>query len=214
MTNGGDAPFTVLMVCTGNICRSPIAERLLRVQSAALALPVMVHSAGTQSMVGHDMTPEAAHLAAHYGADPADHISKQLTEQQIQDADLILTATREHRSKVVSLYPRAARYTYTLNQFARLLPTAVDSFVDPANAPPTSVELVEAPRPDLATQLRALVREVAATRGFSPPPPHPDDDDIEDPYRQSTAVYARVGTILNATVTQIAQSLAAATRTR
>jgi protein-tyrosine phosphatase len=76
------------------------------------------------------------------------------------------------------------------------------------------VELVETPRPDLATQLRALVAEVAATRGFSPPPPHPDDDDIEDPYRQSTAVYARVGTILNATVTQITEAFAAATRAR
>jgi protein-tyrosine phosphatase len=212
MTDAEEAPFTILVVCTGNICRSPVAERLLRAQSDALGLPVLVHSAGTQSMVGHDMTPEAAHLAAHYGADPANHASKQLTEQLITDADLILTATREHRSKVVSLYPRAARYTYTLNQFARLLPAAVESTssVDPIPL----VEPVETPRPDLATQLRALVAEVAATRGFSPPPPHPDDDDIEDPYRQSTAVYARVGTILNATVTQITDGFAAATSAR
>ncbi|MGY4859435.1 arsenate reductase/protein-tyrosine-phosphatase family protein [Cryobacterium sp. AP23] len=200
--------FTVLIVCTGNICRSPVAERLLRAQTAARGLPVVVHSAGTQSMVGHDMTPEAAHLAAHYGADPAGHASQQLTEQLITDADLILTATREHRSKVVSLHPRAARYTYTLNQFVRLLPAAVESLTDPL------VELVETPRPDLATQLRALVAEVAATRGFSPPPPHPDDDDIEDPYRQSTAVYARVGAILNSTVTQITESFAAVTSAR
>ncbi|MBX0301736.1 low molecular weight phosphatase family protein [Cryobacterium sp. 1639] len=198
--------FTVLVVCTGNICRSSVAERLLRSQSEALGLPVAVHSAGTQSMVGHDMTPEAAHLAEHYGADPLDHHSKQLTEQQILDADLILTATREHRSKVVSLHPKAARYTYTLNQFARLVPAAVEAL--------SLVELVETPRPDLATQLRALVAEVTATRGFSPPPLHPDDDDIEDPYRQSTAVYARVGTVINTTVTRITQAFAAATSTR
>jgi protein-tyrosine phosphatase len=199
-------PFTILVVCTGNICRSPVAERLLRAQSEVLGLPVLVHSAGTQSMVGHDMTPEAAHLAQHYGADPNNHHSKQLTEQQIAGADLILTATREHRSKVVSLHPRAARYTYTLNQFARLLPAAVESIST------SSVELVETPRPDLATHLRALVAEVTATRGFSPPPTSADDDDIEDPYRQSTAVYARVGTVLNTTVTQITNAFAAATR--
>jgi protein-tyrosine phosphatase len=206
--------LTVLVVCTGNICRSPVAERLLRAQTAALGLPVLVHSAGTQSMIGHDMTPEAAHLAEHYGADPVGHLSKQLTEQMITDADLILTATREHRSKVVSLHPRAARYTYTLNQFARLLPAAVESLADPLVEQTPLVELVETPRPDLATQLRALVAEVAATRGFSPPPPHPDDDDIEDPYRQSTAVYARVGTVLNTVVTQITDGFAAATRAR
>jgi len=214
MSEAGLAPFKILVVCTGNICRSPVAERLIQAQSNALSLPVLVYSAGTQSMVGHDMTPEAAHLAERYGADPAGHVSQQLTELLITDADLVLTATREHRSKVVSLHPRAARYTYTLNQFARLLPTAVESLLDPANAPIPSVELVETPQPDLATQLRALVTEVAATRGFSPPPPHPDDDDIEDPYRQSTAVYARAGTVINATVTQVTQSFAAATRTR
>jgi protein-tyrosine phosphatase len=212
--------FTILVVCTGNICRSPVAERLLRAQSEALGLPVVVHSGGTQSMVGHDMTPEAAHLANRYGADSADHHSKQLTEQQIADADLILTATRDHRSKVVSLHPRAARYTYTLNQFARLLPAAVESLADPDNAPAPSVEsstpdeFVETPQPDLATQLRNLVAEVTATRGFSPPPLHPDDDDIEDPYRQSTEVYARVGTVINATVTQITAAFAAAAPAR
>jgi protein-tyrosine phosphatase len=201
-------PFTILVVCTGNICRSPVAERLIRAQCEALGLPVAVHSAGTQSMVGHDMTPEAAHLAEHYEADPVGHHSKQLTEQQITDADLVLTATREHRSKVVSLHPRAARYTFTLNQFARLLPAAAESIST------SSVELVETPQPDLATQLRNLVAEVTATRGFSPPPLHPDDDDIEDPYRQSTEVYARVGTVLNSTVTQITGPFAAATRAR
>jgi protein-tyrosine phosphatase len=206
VTEAGAMPFTILVVCTGNICRSPVAERLIRAQAEAGGLPVVVHSAGTQSMVGHDMTPEAAHLAAYYRADPLNHLSKQLTEEQISGADLILTATREHRSKVVSLHPRAARYTYTLNQFARLLPAAVESL--------SLVEPLETPPSDLASRLRALVMEVTATRGFSPPPAHPDDDDIEDPYRQSTEVYARVGTVLSTAVTQITDAFSAATRPR
>lgn len=194
------APFTVLVVCTGNICRSPVAERILYAQLEAAGIPALVISAGTQSMVGHDMTPEAAQLAQHYGADPLGHHSQQLTEHLISGADLVLTATREHRSAVVSLHPRASRYTYTLNQLARLLPAAVDSL-------DTSVELVETPQEDPAAALRALLIEVAATRGFSPPPIHPDDDDIEDPYRQSAEVYARVGNIIQASVTTITNGL-------
>jgi protein-tyrosine phosphatase len=192
------APFTVLVVCTGNICRSPVAERLLHAQLEAAGIPARVVSAGTQSMVGHDMTPEAAQLAQHYGADSFGHRSQQLTEQLIADADLVLTATREHRSTVVSLHPRASRYTYTLNQLARLLPAV------------SSVALVVTPQGDPATALRALLTEVAATRGFSPPPPYPDDDDIEDPYRQSAEVYARVGNIINTTVTTITNGFATA----
>lgn len=201
MTEQGMAPLKVLVVCTGNICRSPVAERLLHTRLEAAGIAALVVSAGTQSMVGHGMTPEAAELVQQYGADPNGHRSQQLTEQKIADADLILTATREHRSAVVSLYPRASRYTYTLNQLARLLPAALETKPrDPA------VERVETTTHNPADTLRELLTEVSATRGFTPPPAHPDDDDIEDPYRQSAEVYARVGGVLNAAVMTITDS--------
>ncbi|MGO4784636.1 arsenate reductase/protein-tyrosine-phosphatase family protein [Cryobacterium sp. W22_MBD10_FK3] len=219
MTVQGTAPFTILVVCTGNICRSPVAERLLRERLEVLGIPATVSSAGTQSMVGHDMTPEAAQLAEHYGGDPLGHRSQQLTAQLIADADLVLTATREHRSKVVSLHPRASRYTYTLNQLARLLPGALPAnplvelveTPNPLVEPNSPVELVETPRADAASALRTVLTEVAATKGFSPPPTHPDDDDIEDPYRQSAEVYARVGNVINNTVITITNGFATAT---
>jgi protein-tyrosine phosphatase len=53
-----------------------------------------------------------------------------------------------------------------------------------------------------------LVNEVAATRGFTPPPSNPDIDDIEDPYFQSAEVYDRVGVLINSVVTRIASYLA------
>ncbi|QYF73729.1 low molecular weight phosphatase family protein [Cryobacterium sp. PAMC25264] len=202
------ARLNVLVVCTGNICRSPLAERLLHAQLESAGIPAVVASAGTQSMVGHDMTPEAAQLAQHYGADPTAHRAQQLTERLIADADLVLTATREHRSAVVSLHPRASRYTYTLNQLARLLPGALAPSSE--GEPLSPVELVETPQADAATTLRALLGDVSATRGFSPPPTHPDDDDIEDPYRQSAEVYARVGSVVNIAVTTITNDFATA----
>ncbi|WP_166793338.1 low molecular weight phosphatase family protein [Cryobacterium lactosi] len=199
------AIFKVLVVCTGNICRSPVAERLLHAQLEAAGIPALIVSAGTQSMVGYGMTPEAAQLAQRYGAEQSGHRSQQLTEQHIADSDLVLTATRDHRSAVVSLHPRASRYTYTLNQLARLLPAVLEP-----GAQYQQLETDETRRPDTAETLRALLAEVSTTRGYSPPPAHPDDDDIEDPYRQSVDVYARVGDVLNASVTTITSAFVAA----
>ena len=182
----------ILLVCTGNICRSPLAEQLLRARFQALGLQAEVRSAGTRAMVASPMTDEAAALALKYGAHSIDHSARQLTEQLVADADLILTATRDHRREVVTLLPKATRYTFTLNQFARL--------VSAAEAEPS------------ASAFSAFVASIAATRGLHPSPNPPTLDDIDDPYRQSAAVYSRVAAIIDDSVTTIAAALAPALR--
>ena len=187
------APLTVLVVCTGNICRSPLAEQLLRARFEADGAPVVVRSAGTSALDGSDMTPQAAALSVGYGGGTS-HVARQLTSDLVADADLVLTATREHRHAVVALHPRAARYAYTLTQFARL----VDA-VDPSD--------LHAPDGDTLT---ALLDEVAATRGFAPPPEHPSLDDIVDPYRQPQKVYDEAGRVIDAAVATIVAGIARA----
>lgn len=207
----GSAPFTVLMVCTGNICRSPLAEQLLRARLNESRVPAVVHSAGSRALVGHVMTPEAVVVAHRHGGGGQAHAARQLDESLVASADLVLTATREHRSAVVALHPRAARYTYTLKQFARLLAPVIES---PHSARGWDAQAAVAYDEEsrLAQRLRAMVAEVAATRGFSPPPEHPEFDDIEDPYRRSTDVYDRVGVLVDDAVTSIAVGLASVTR--
>jgi len=136
------------------------------------------------------MTPQAATLAVEYGGDGAAHSAQLLTPNLIAQADLVVTATRGHRSAVVSMYPKSTRYTFTLNQLARL---TVGASADPApNRPATITSFIEA---------------IAASRGLTPPPLDAGEDDIEDPYRQSAAVYARAAASIDAAVTTIATGI-------
>ncbi|TFC08840.1 low molecular weight phosphatase family protein [Cryobacterium sp. MDB2-33-2] len=218
-------PFTILVVCTGNICRSPLAEQLLAARLTAAGVPARVLSAGTYAMVGDGMPAQAAALSLQYGGRPEAHHARQLTARLVADADLVVTAAREHRSEVVSLHPRASRYAFTLNQLARLTAglaeaeqaAAVHAAAErtrtdaaaPAAAPAAAhaASFVDAAA-DPASALRAYIAEIAASRGLTPPPADPADDDIEDPYRRSQATYDRVGVAIDAAVTTIATALA------
>ena len=191
--------LNVLIVCTGNICRSPLAERLLQSRLTAAGIPAIVTSAGTRAMVDHPMTDEAAFLVSQYGAEPTLHAAQQLTTVRIAAADLVLTATREHRGEVVSLHPRANRYAYTLNQFARLVKANLQE------VGPSAVEPVETPT------INNYLAEIATMKGLTLPPTWPEDDDIEDPYRRSGEVYDRVGSVIDSAVTSITTALTTAT---
>lgn len=173
-------PFRILTVCTGNVCRSPMVERLLKVRLeerfGAQADDVTVTSAGTGALVGEAMTLQTAELVRRLGGDAEAHVARRLGQEMVADAGLVLALTREHRSAVARLLPRATRKTFTLREVARLAP-----LVEPG-------ELPDAP---LADRLRALVPALAARRGFVPVE-DPWDDDVIDPYRQSDEVYAQM----------------------
>ena len=203
------APFTVLVVCTGNICRSPLAEQLLRSRLSAAGVQAKIVSAGSRAMVDDDMTSEASALLSHYGGDPVVHSARQLTPDLVADFDLILTASREHRSEVVSLFPRSSRYTFTLTQFARLV--AAEPGTTLAEERPTKEDASRSAAP---AHLRAFIAKIAATRGLTPPPAHPDLDDIEDPYRRSQTIWQSSGQAIDEAVTTIATALIAASGTR
>jgi protein-tyrosine phosphatase len=136
MTGGSirepSSPFSILVVCTGNICRSPLAEQLLIAQLSALGLNLLVRSAGTSAHAGATMPPQAAAVSRRYGGRPEHHHANSLTADLVADADLVLTATRDHSHAVVQLHPRAVRFTYTLAQFARLIDVLA---LAPAGAP-------------------------------------------------------------------------------
>ncbi|WP_298944452.1 low molecular weight phosphatase family protein [uncultured Microbacterium sp.] len=171
----------IMTVCTGNICRSPLAEVLLATRLADLT--PAVHSAGVRGLPAATMTPEAVDLAVHFGVpeDVADaHRSRYLTEGMLSSPDLILAMTRDHRRAIAELAPARLRSTFTVREFARLAAAVSDEELLAA------ADVVGA---DAGDRIRAAAAVVAAHRGIVPPPADPADDDVIDPYRREWEIY-------------------------
>lgn len=112
----------VLFVCTGNICRSPTAERLAIARAAELGVDrFSASSAGTRALVGHPIHPEAARVIEGFGARTAGFTARRLSARIAADADLILTMTRAHADAVLETAPRQMRRTFLLSEVARLV---------------------------------------------------------------------------------------------
>jgi protein-tyrosine phosphatase len=112
--------FTVLYVCTGNLCRSPMAELLFR-GWADPGADVEVSSAGMQAIVGHGIDNSSAAALAQLGIDTDRHHARQFEQWMAADADLILAAGREHRDQVMTEMPSTFRRTFTMKEFALLV---------------------------------------------------------------------------------------------
>ena len=189
-------PAAVLFVCTGNVCRSPLMERLLTAQRAGpQASPgghqLTVASAGTGALVGSPMTDRAVAELVRLGVEPTAHLARQVTAELVSGADLVVTATRSHRAAVVTLVPRATRYTFTALELARLL-TDTDTLSLPA---------------DPSLRVRELAAVAASGRGLAPPPVTAYADDIPDPYGRPDADYRRATDLMAPAVAVLAAAL-------
>ena len=111
--------FRILVVCTGNICRSPAGQ--LMIDRLLEPAAVRVESAGTRAMAGRGVPAPMLELLAERGIDGSHHVARQLTRQLLESADLVLTATREHRSHVATMSPPLVQRIFTLTDFGALL---------------------------------------------------------------------------------------------
>jgi protein-tyrosine phosphatase len=103
--SAADAPRRILFVCTGNICRSAMAEHWLRHRGGTLGLELEVRSCGVAAESWYEV-PEAARRAlARRGVPPFEHKAQLVSRDLLRWADLVLTMTRSHRDSLADRFP-------------------------------------------------------------------------------------------------------------
>jgi protein-tyrosine phosphatase len=183
--------FKILVVCLGNVCRSPVAERLLRLRFDELlregASAVRVSSAGLRAMVGDPIDARAEAELVRLGGDPSGFASTQVTGPMASEADLVLVATRRLRSRVLEEAPRALKRTFTIREFAAITTSA-------------------AFRETRVQSASDLVSRAASWRGSAVV----DDYDVPDPIGQSQEFHRQVADLLDVECTAIARAVTGA----
>ena len=159
--------ISILYVCTGNICRSPLAEALLRDYAArrGAAGELRVGSAGTHGLTGNPATAEAREAGRRRGLDLSRHRARAVTPQIAAGADIILAATQDHQNWLRRRFPRLENKVYLAMLFPQRLagqPPAETDIPDPVGE---SVEYYLEVLDMLQPTLPAVVAGALALRG-------------------------------------------------
>ncbi len=180
----------ILVMCTGNICRSPIAAGLLRhalVARFGESAPEIT-SAGTAGWEGSGAVAESVQAASERGIDIAGHVARLVTNEMLLQADLIVAMAAEHRLAVIADVPEAEPRTFTLKELVRLLGTlpAADDGAGP-------------------DELASRVAQAAAVRSTIPPTDR--DEDVADPLGQPINSYRAIAWELDELIARLMDGL-------
>ncbi|MDQ7794186.1 MAG: low molecular weight protein arginine phosphatase [bacterium] len=149
----------ILVVCSGNTCRSPMAAALL---ATRLGAGRQILAAGTAAVPGSGASALAIQVMGERGLDLGGHRARILSRDLVEQADLVLTMTRAHRQAVLDLVPGAADRTFTLREYAGCpVNPPVDEELDISDPLGRGLEVYQA----VAGELERLADEVGRRLG-------------------------------------------------
>lgn len=187
-------PFRVEVVCTANICRSPYVAASLGAGLDAIAPGAFeVLSSGTLALAGRPPDPGTRRVARERGLVLSGMRATQITPARLSGADLILVMDKDHRQSVIDEFPGAARRTFLLKEFARLL-----QVLDAENSWTRRLHGVEG---DVRARWRRVIeiaiKERERLSAYS--------DVLEDPFRQGDEAFEVMATEADAAVAAIVE---------
>ncbi|QUW80373.1 low molecular weight phosphatase family protein [Streptomyces mirabilis] len=196
----------VLFVCTGNVHRSVLAERLLaaRLPPGSALRP---QSAGTQARPWSGMEASTRAVLEELGGDGSGFIARPLTARLVAGATLVLGLAREHREAAVRLAPSAMRRCFTLKEFVRLAVGGADEVRGGESAATAQGGVPDGEVPRVVDGFDAVVAATAGRRGATAPVP-PAEDDISDPWGRPHAVLYGCAREIDGAVSTLARLLA------
>ena len=188
--------FSILYVCTGNICRSPLAERYtvhrLTQEAPDLVQLVTVSSAGVRGLEGYPMDQLAEAELGNRGGAGGGFLARRLTASHVEAAGLVLAMTRAHRGAALTEAPSALRRTFTLLEAADLVELVhADGQLDAVPAGPAGLVAAMAGR-----------RSQARLEYY----------DVADPIGRSADVHAAVADVITTAVDTVVRHLVSSLR--
>lgn len=176
----------ILFVCTGNICRSPFAELLLK--HYLKDTPIRVESAGTRGLTEHEIHRSSARILSKLQITSRHFRSRRLTKSMLEAADLVLCFEHVQSRQITELLPGASLKTFLLPEFATLAEAGQAAGLMRGQSLSERLRVVR----DVAPQLRMNL-EVAP--------------EVSDPNGQDFAVFHRVATEINDSLIKILTSV-------
>src|SRR5258707_5183126 len=154
---------TILFVCTGNICRSPMAEGLFR-HAVKGRNDFRVMSAGVGAVEGLPPSEHAVQALRELGIDISRQRSRMLTGELVEQADFIFGMTNSHVDAVTLLYPQAAEKTFLLREFDETLDNYEADIGDPIGG---SYEIYVSCRDQIEQGIVGILKFVEQTSGVA-----------------------------------------------